>query len=450
MSTSAKFWAGMGLLLVGVAALLYWGIEWVEKTLDAGPGPEARSNEFYAAELFLEHHGFETETVTGMSLLDALPPTDDLILLSASRESLSERRRDALAQWVREGGSFIVVAHSLYDDELEASDDRLLDELGIFLLAPDEEEEEEDETEETEDAGEDSTIAEDGSPEGEEPDPGDDALPNDATETLPPDETIADTDTGTDTGAADADESQTTTFEEILSQTFGPAACAESEEALTEISTASHGLIHLEMASENELAVYQERVDDAYFSSHSQVLAIDVGEGRVIAMTSIAPFRNRRIHCHDHAFFLAHMAEDARKVWLLHDPDVPSLLDLALREMPATTLGACLLLTLFVASASLRFGIAPNEGAASRRELREHLEAGVAFRFRKGGFASLFARLQADLARSSPEKRDRARWSKRAGVDPDEAQRALQALPPRHRRDILKRVQTMLRMRRTP
>jgi hypothetical protein len=207
------------------------------------------------------------------------------------------------------------------------------------------------------------------------------------------------------------------------------------------------GTISLELSSANELAVSEEDLDEAYFSKQDQVLSLPVGEGRVIAVTSVAPFANQRIGCHDHAFFLWFVARNSSKLWLLHDPDVPSLSELLWREFPASVAGGLLLIVLFVASHSMRFGIADTPDEAPRRELREHLEASVTFQFRKGDFDALFEGLRADLIRRGP--RDADRWAERAGVSTEEARQVLVEALPRRRREILKRMRTMLRMRRT-
>ena len=89
-------------------------------------------------------------------------------------------------------------------------------------------------------------------------------------------------------------------------------------------------------------------------------------------------------------------------MWLLHDPAVPSLGELAVRELPFTLAGGLGLLLVGVAAASIRYGVAPPADEAPRRELREHLEASAAFHFRRGGFAALHGRLRSDLERVAP------------------------------------------------
>lgn len=438
MRGSNLAWLVVGLLVVAITAVVYFGIEWVEKEVDRGYSEEAARNDFLAAELFLRKHGIETETVSGMGLLDALPDPQDLVLLSASRESLSERRRTALADWVGEGGTLFVVVHSLYDAEVEASEDRLLDELGVFLLGPDAEDEEE----ETGEA--DAAATEAAAPEAEASEPGD----GEAGETDEADDQAIEAESAPEEPDA-PDEPET--FEDLMSAFLEPERCKKSDLLLTEMTVEGVGTLKLELAGDNELGVYTEQLEQAYFSSNAQIVFLPRGEGEIVGVTSIAPFRNPRIHCHDHAYFLFYAAQNARKVWLLHDPDVPTLAGLLWAGMPASTAGGLLLLVLVVARASLRFGVAPPEGEVARRELREHLTASASFHYRKGGFAALFYRLRGDLVRAgvSGGPQDRTRWAARAGVSAEEADEAFSDSVPWSRSEILKRMRVMLRMRRT-
>ena len=425
MSARARFGLVLALLTVAICVLGYWQTDWVEKEIDAGYGEAAERNDFLAAELFLARLGLEVETVTGMTLLDELPSTDDMLFLSAPRESLSARRREALTDWVERGGELLVVARSVYDRERERSDDALLDGLGVFLLGPDAEAADAEETAES------PKPAEPSAPEGG------------------PADRLATDEEGGDAEASQ--EAHPRTLAELLSATRDPQTCLEVGEQvgeqLDEVSVGGLGRILLELSSVNELAVNEEDLEAAYFSKRDQVLSLPVGEGRVIAVTSASPFANRRIGCHDHAFFLWFASRHSNKVWLLHDPDVPSLGELVWRELPASTAAGLLLIVLFVASHSLRFGVPEASDEAPRRELREHLEASVTFQFRKGDFEGLFERLRADLIRRGPIDSDR--WAERAGISSEEARHVLVEPVPRKRREILKRIRTMLRMRRT-
>ncbi len=430
MKGTTIFWGFVGLLVVGSGLYLWFGAEWIEEEVDLGYSSEARRNDFLAAEMFLTRHRIETETSAGMQLLDDLPPADDALLMSAAREALSERRRDAIVAWVERGGLLMVIAHSIYDDDVGASRDPLLDALGVFLLAPDLEDEESD--------GGEAAVG--------------DASPASAAEGAEP-ERDASAAEGAESkrDASDADDVVAEAPEniaEMLELFLGTAQCAEGEEGLDRVDVGVEGREAIvELRSENTLAVYEERLADAYFSPKEQVLSLPVGEGRVVAMTSIDPFRNQRIACQDHAWLLWHVFEGRPKVWMLHDPDVPSIVDLAFASFPLASwggiglvLGACL-------AYSLRFELPVRGAEAPRREHLEHVEASVTFHYRKGGFAPLMNRLREDLGARAPS--DRERWRARAGLSPEAAADALGEDVPRRRRAVIERTRSMLRMRRT-
>ena len=329
--------------------------------------------------------------------------------------------------WVEAGGLLVAVANSVYDHETESSRDPLLDRLGVFLLDPFEDEDEDE-------AEEDEAAAESGEP---------NETQSDAREA--DEEAAADAVAEDGEAADDAPE----TFGEVLVEVFDPVDCATDEASLEAISVGDpEGRpARVELFGPYELAVYEERLDDAYLSPRGRLLSLPVGEGRVLAMTSVEPFRNARIACHDHAWLLWFMIEGARTVHLLHDPAVPSLTDLATAHFPIAWWGGLALLLVAAASDSLRFGRAEPIRDERRRSHLEHLEATVAFRHAKGGFARLFQRLVRDLHEDAPK--DRAKWAARAGIDEDRMRAALGDDVPRSRREILERTTTLLTLRRT-
>ena len=430
MTRTARFVIGLTITLLLLGGLLLWQTEWVEKEVDRGYGEEASRNAFLAAETFLDSHGIATETVVGTSLLDALPATTDLLVYSAPRESLSQRRRDALIEWVENGGSLLVVAHSVFDPDLVASHDALMDELGIFLVS--------EEDTEDEDVG-----AEDGE------DPDEEIEERKVGDLARAEEAAGDSTSEDDAAGPEALEDDTETLREILTSAMSPPKCSEDLEELEVISirTSIEVDARLELSSAYELQVYERMLEDTYFSSTSQVIAFDRGEGHVIALTSVTPFTNDRIHCQDHAWFLWYAAEGHPKVWMLHDPDSPSFGELAFAALPASVIGGGMLMILLGAMASIRFGLVPASQDVPRREALEHYEAGVTFQFRKGGFGDLYRRLYEDLTLRAPVDRDA--WAERAGLDPSRVWSVISEDVPRSRREILERIRLMLRMRRT-
>lgn len=424
MTRSARAVGIIALVLVALLVGSWAQLEWVEIEVDTGHGPEALRNGFLAAERFLNAQGVETETVEGVALFDALPPVEDALMITAPRESLSPRRRDAVVEWVEAGGVLFAVAHSVYDFESEASADGLLDALGLFLVDPD------DEVDETE---------ADGDGEGEAV--GEAAHDDDATESPAEDE-------ATKKDAEGEEQDLPETFGELLSLAFAPPACRE-DDGLDRVSISApiEAEMVLELDGPYALRVAESQLEDAYFSEREQLIALRYGEGLVVTLTTAAPFTNRRIHCHDHAWFLWYAVEDRRKVWLLHDPDAPGLHDLAMAHLPGTTIGLGVLILLASARASLRFGLAEPSGRARRRGRLAHLEASARFQHRRGGFGALYRRLRDDLASRGPA--DRAAWAARSGVSASRLAQVFGGDTPRRRREVVERVATMIRMRRT-
>ena len=211
-------------------------------------------------------------------------------MLSAAREGLSSRRREALVEWIRTGGQLFVVAHAVFDSAREESEDGLLDELGVFLLGP---EDQDDEAEE---------IVEEFAGEVESDEAS--SLEEDATASTQED---AEAEVEADAEVATSDDAET--LDDRLLELLEPPRCWD--EALTTVSTETAGDLVVELSSPNELAVYTEQLEAAYFTDSAQLLLLDVGEGSVVALTSMGPFRNSRIHCHDHAFLLHYIVRNA-------------------------------------------------------------------------------------------------------------------------------------------
>ena len=116
----------------GVCAFAYF-TEWVEIETDAGFSRAAFANPYLAATQFVDRFGVSVQLVRGLSLLDELPSTDDLMLFASSRVALSDRRTQALLEWVEQGGRLILLATSFFDADRATSHDPLLDYFGIEL-----------------------------------------------------------------------------------------------------------------------------------------------------------------------------------------------------------------------------------------------------------------------------------------------------------------------------
>ena len=91
---------------VPVAALVIWiasNTYWADVTVPMPLRGDAARNPFYAAERLVEAVGGTASSERTFSL----PPTGGVVVLSNWNWNLSERRRAALEQWVRDGGRLV-------------------------------------------------------------------------------------------------------------------------------------------------------------------------------------------------------------------------------------------------------------------------------------------------------------------------------------------------------
>jgi len=125
----------VGLLVVGGVGLYF--AEWVEVENDAGFSKEAVRNPYLAAEKFLAQRGVESQTVNSAKLFQQLPPVDEVLIFSSSRQGMPEKKIQELISWVEAGGMLVIRARNYWDEDEDNSGDDLLDELQIGLLPGD-------------------------------------------------------------------------------------------------------------------------------------------------------------------------------------------------------------------------------------------------------------------------------------------------------------------------
>ena len=134
LRASNLIWSLVALLTFAAGGIWFLAnYELVEETYHTPPGKEARKNPYLAAERFLIQNNVDTESLGGSKLLDELPSPSDTIFLSNHKHDglLTEERQQNLYDWIYDGGHLITVIHSLWDEELNSSDDPFLDSFGI-------------------------------------------------------------------------------------------------------------------------------------------------------------------------------------------------------------------------------------------------------------------------------------------------------------------------------
>ncbi|MFT3734492.1 MAG: DUF4350 domain-containing protein [Rhodocyclaceae bacterium] len=115
------------LIVVAVAAILLPRLEWVETKHRVGTRPEARENDFLAAQRLMAAQGDKTDTVRDALTLRDLPTSATLLVGSAWDVQDAEQRKRLIA-WVRRGGHLML---ALTDNTSGAG---ILDDLGVVPL----------------------------------------------------------------------------------------------------------------------------------------------------------------------------------------------------------------------------------------------------------------------------------------------------------------------------
>ncbi|MBW2273121.1 MAG: DUF4350 domain-containing protein [Deltaproteobacteria bacterium] len=432
-------WIGLASAgLLGVALFSTHGIEWVEKVIDLGYGEEALRNRYLAAELFLREQGVKAETVSGMGILERLPSSGDALVITSTRRAMSARRVERLARWVEHGGHLLVVAREPYDEETGSSLDPLLTRYGIHLIDPGDEETGED-GEETAEPGEEVADALDESQRDE----------SQSEEEPDAEETIAD----------EIEQTVGDVLEEALSGEL--PACWEATDVIATL--ASRDLpraLELELAQGRRHLVHSSGESSAVAlgESGAQLIHLPVGQGQLTAATSLSIWANHRIHCRDHAYLLWRLTGPTAKVWLLHDPEIPSLAALLGAKLPLTCAGVTALLLVWAAAKSIRFGPMRPGSEGERRELLEHLEASAHFLWRRGLLGGALEELREEIAlRAAAHHRSWTRLdatgrirtlAELAELPEPEVYAAFTRTPPLRRRELVHTMQTLQAIRR--
>ncbi len=124
----------LGLLIIWLASQL----QPYEDVVEHGPAPEARSNPYLAAELFLRGLGLTVEHHEGICSVETLPSEGRTLLLLGDRRNLTPRQTERLLDWAAAGGHLVVVAERLWDEKAGKSGDLLLDRLNLQQYATEE------------------------------------------------------------------------------------------------------------------------------------------------------------------------------------------------------------------------------------------------------------------------------------------------------------------------
>jgi hypothetical protein len=359
------FVAAAGAILV--IGFLYTFIEWTEETIDLGYQADARRNPMLAAEQYLETAGYDVESVHGLDLLDNLPSTTDLIVMSASRHALGRRRLQALQAWVHDGGYLVVMANDPVDADTHANPDALLEGFDMYVGDCSEPS-----MEDTTDAGEDAEAGAEISDE---------------------------VDAAEDNGEIDSE--ALAVLGDFLAESLSGEleSCWDVEGDTSTITLDGGGFALAEIPRCPRLYNMNEYVEEDALPTGYTYYEHNFGSGSFAASVTLDFLTNNRIHCADHAFLLEVLAQNRDKVWLLADPAVPGIAAIVIAAAPLTVASVGLWVLLWAASRSLVVGMGEAKPEPVRRELFEHLEASIQFLWRMGLAQQALAPLRRDVLR---------------------------------------------------
>ncbi|MGI0117476.1 DUF4350 domain-containing protein [Zooshikella sp. RANM57] len=312
----------LGVILLFV--LLFWLLlEPYDDTEWVPPSTEARLNEYLAAERFIQRNNIHIESHKNLKLLDHLPKTSDAIILSSSRASLSEHRRQQLDTWVRQGGHLLVSYSEpwLFDDQVL---DPLLASWGIKAVYLQEDEL-------------DALYGKKSSSKSEK-----------------------------DKSAKDVAQCETPVHLPIT--LTWPT---EKEPLAIDLRT-DFGLV----STKGELLL-KNSLEPPY-----QLIQKPIGDGRVTVLTYMGIWQNDEIGDYDHAYLLHLLLKDHSSVWWLYGLEYPSLWQLLVQHALPILVSLGTFILFFCWYRAKRFGPTKPEASPERRQLLEHLQAVASFFWR--------------------------------------------------------------------
>ena len=336
-------------LLVVLLIISYYNIEWLEEEVDLGYGEEATRNPYLAVELFLKQYNINSSVEKSLNLLKSLPSTDDTIIITTSRHSITQKRHDELMDWVNRGGYLIITSVDFFDEAKGNSGDLMLDHFDARLYK-------------VVDANSDEQALDDEEIE---------AFTNE-----------------------DAPE----TIGELIREAMDTSIKCYGEDDLMQISFSDREeALQANASSTRYLYDGSERASAAVSNDYgNQLLQYEHGQGLVTIMTDLGIWQNANIGCYDHAYVFWRLLGDG-KAWILYREQTPSLFKLMLNTIPYALLALVLLIGFWLWHRSLRFGPLININETTRRELLEHIDAAAGFSWRQHKARRLHAALADDI-----------------------------------------------------
>lgn len=373
-----------------IGAVLLYNARWIDQERRLPLGPEAQRNQFLAAERFLDELGVPAESRDGYALLESLPEPDRAIVLGGSRLGLSERRVDALMNWVDAGGLLILQVNEEFDDDSGESGDLLLDRLGVALIRP------------LDDSLE-------------------DVLPEGLSDALA---------SGFEAEASDCDAGIGMTEVNL-----------DGEDQPAFVNFPAWRSIDYYGDAFARYASNPSGTQLLYLSSESE------GGGAYVVLTDLSIWTNNRIGCFDHAHVLRHLAAERSGLDWLYNVNMPSLLTLILRSAPWTVALAGIALLVWLWRSFVRTRRSRLADSPARREVMEHVDARARFAWQHGKRDGLLKALRAQVAGGRISAEELSELAGLAGVSEQAARSALSDPAPRRQDQFTTLVRTLQRLR---
>jgi len=284
---------------------------------------EARINPLYAHRLFLKRMGIPAMTINSSTAFSELPSTDTVIYLYTTRTTLAKKRVNDLLDWVKRGGHLITIANNDDANWLEKLTDK------------------------------------------------NDNKNNDTITTSHYNDTL----------------------QEALGIRIGKQIILDDDEADNPAIPASKTHKSQDASwyiqwEDKKLRIQpdffyalQSDYDDEFIdlNSHHFMSHITLDDGLVTLAGSLEFLEKEGLGNFDHAALFFHMItkhyESPQNVWLIHQGDAPSLLELLWRNAPLFIISAILFILTWLWYSSQQFGPLLTVPSLKRRRLMEHINA---------------------------------------------------------------------------
>ncbi len=382
-------------LVIVISIFGYWvwsKITWTEKKVDRGYSELAIYNRFLAAGLFLDRFDIDSKVTFNRALLNGLGAEQSGQLIRGERDVNSEKVgvRDSIVfidgrgtlrgerfentwRWIEAGGTLIYSAQNPFIGKADTGDD-LFDRLGIWYWG---------------DGSSDDWSLENRTERDDETDAQDTDL--DTLEKAASENATAENEVDTDPVA---DEDDPGVFQLNADYCYQSGFTELNMEGFEEpLLIDFWDSVSLEIDRDNDIQPRATVIhnSDVFFAQYN------IGEGKVFVSIDNKIWENRRIHCGDHALFLAQLVNPDGRVWFMVNRDAPSLLAVFWRQVPILIVLFPVLILLWLWSTMPRFGPIFTEENITRRSFSEHLSASANFVWKNKKQAILVERVRADL-----------------------------------------------------